>query len=82
MSTWTPIAEAPKNGEELVVTDFTGPPEFASWKQSDLYEDGGFWSNRDNRRREMPTHFLQLPPAIVPPAKGRTRRASAKTSTK
>lgn len=78
MSTWTPIATAPKNGEELVVTDFQGPPEFARWKVSELYDEGGFWCNRDNRRRELPTHFLQLPPPLALESKSSTRRVRAK----
>lgn len=59
---WLSIAEAPKNGEELVVTDFKSRPEFARWVESGLYIEGGYWRNRDGRRREIPTHYIQLPP--------------------
>lgn len=58
---WQPIEQAPKSGEELVVTDFEGPPQFARWVVSHLYIEGGFWQNRDGRHRELPTHFVQLP---------------------
>jgi len=73
---WQPIEKAPKTGEELVVTDFKGAPEFARWESSNLYVEGGYWRNRDNRRREMPTHFLQLPPALpsVPSKVTRSRK--------
>jgi hypothetical protein len=57
---WQPISHAPKDGTELVVTDFQSPPEFASWTESDLYTEGGYWRNRDGRRREVPTHFIRL----------------------
>ena len=60
---WRPIAKAPKTGIELVVTDFKSPPEFAAWVESPLYLEGGYWRNRDGRRREMPTHFVELPEA-------------------
>ncbi|MYM92533.1 hypothetical protein [Duganella vulcania] len=61
---WQTIDKAPKNGEELVVTDFRGPPQFATWTKSEHYVEGGFWRNRDGRHRETPTHFLQLPPSV------------------
>lgn len=77
MLTWLPISDAPKDGRELVVTDFTGPPEFANWKDSTMYMDGGFWSNRDNRRREVPTHFLDLSLLPKPDGTGRRGRAEA-----
>ena len=59
---WLPIEDAPKDGQEVVVTDFDTPPQFASWKASNLYSEGGYWANRDGRRRETPTHFILIPP--------------------
>lgn len=61
MTAWLTIDNAPKDGRELVVTDFESPPEFARWTSSNLYTAGGFWKNRDGRRRELPTHFIELP---------------------
>lgn len=58
---WLDISKAPKDGTELVVTDFKSPPQFATWVPSHLYVDGGFWQNRNSRHRELPTHFVQLP---------------------
>lgn len=60
---WLPIAQAPKDGVELVVTDFVSPPQFAYWEESHLYVEGGFWRNRNWCKRELPTHFIELPPA-------------------
>jgi len=59
---WKPIKDAPQDGKELVVTDFASPPQFASWEKSHLYTEGGYRKNRNGRSRELPTHFLELPP--------------------
>jgi hypothetical protein len=64
-SVWNKIEFAPKDGREIVVIDIADQytaPQFAKWVGSNLYVEGGYWSNRDGKHREMPTHFFELPP--------------------